>query len=176
MNKIWKDILEYWEKYISPESPGAGASPEELSVLEYYLGQDLPPSFKEFYKIHNGFREPIILPHPSSLLSLEEILERWSALNKLFAKEPLSEEEFEGCTSQCKEVKKVRWTPGWIPFTISTRGRDYYCLDFEPAPHGISGQIIFFSTDMGDREFISESFEAFITKYTQSLTAGKYTL
>ncbi|MEW7289194.1 SMI1/KNR4 family protein [Aquimarina sp. 2304DJ70-9] len=171
MKKKWDEIIKYWKGFdtVSLDSLNSGASLDELLLLESYIGQTLPKKFKDFYQIHNGWKESVILPHPSQLLSTEEILDQWNLLNRLYNNEVYEEDEYYQSSSGTKEVKKVKWNKNWIPYTRCSRGRDFYCLDFDPSDHGVKGQILFFSIDLGDREFVSTSFEQWIENYVHNL-------
>ncbi len=175
MQKAWEEIIRYWKNFerVSFDSLNAGASPEELLILESYIGQTLSTKFKDFYEIHNGWGEFIILPHPSKLLSTEEILERWSSLNSIYNNE-LYDEELNDYQPNfgSDEVKKERWNPGWIPYTQCSRGRDFYCLDFDPTSAGEKGQVMFYSIDVGERLFVAGSFEQWIDDYIDTLSKG----
>ena len=163
MSSLWNNIIEFWDKKqgLTINTLSKEATHEELSLLESYIGHRFPETFKSVYKTHNGCDEYIIYPHPSRLLSTEEILNQWNYLNQILSNDLDKESEFDEVNNS-KEVKHVKWNKNWIPFTLCTRGRDCYCLDFDPARYGNKGQIIFFSIDLGDRKFVASSFKQWI--------------
>ena len=160
MSNSWDSIIGFWNvKYgLSINALNKGATKEELNILESYIGHRFPEAFKSIYKTHNGCEDYIIHPHPSRLLSTEEILNQWDYLNQIYSNYLGEELELEG-EIDSKEVKYLKWNKNWIPFTICTRGRDFYCLDFDPTKQGKQGQIIFYSMDMHDRTFVAHSFK-----------------
>ena len=166
MSNPWDGIIEFWNKKygLTINTLSKKATQEELSLLESYIGHRFPEAFKSIYKTHNGCDEYIIHPHPSRFFSTEEILNQWNYLNQSYKGVfGCLDEEFEfDKVLHSKEVKHVRWNKNWIPFTICSRGRDFYCFDFDPTEYGNKGQIIFFSTDLGDRKFVASSFEQWI--------------
>lgn len=163
MCKLWSSIIEFWNKKynLTIDTKTNGATALELNILESYVEQKFPEAFRAVYKMHNGCDEYIIYPHPSRFLSTQESLNQWNYFNQVYSNNLGEELEFNKMLHS-KEVKSVRWNKYWIPFAICTRGRDFYCLDFDPTEFGVKGQIIFFSIDLGDRTFISKSFEHWI--------------
>lgn len=163
MSNLWNDIIEFWNKKygLTISRLNRGATQEEFNLLENSISHYLPESFKVVYKEHNGCEDYIIHPHPSRFLSTEEILNQWNYFNQVYSKNPEEELEFDKILHS-KEVKHIVWNKNWIPFTICTRGRDFYCLDFGPTEYGNKGQIIFFSMDLEDTKFVASSFEQWI--------------
>ncbi len=169
MKEVWSKIIDFWSDKISIEGLGEEIRSEDFELIEYHTKQVFPKRFKDFYKIHNGCQSYTILPHLSRLLSIEEIIKEWDILNK-----QIPEYDNQDCLNVSKEVKKKKWHSSWIPFAISIRGRDYYCLDFDPTDFAYIRQVIFYSIDLGDREFISTSFENFIKDSIEGIMDGKY--
>lgn len=170
MRKLWNSIIEFWNKKynLTINTKTNGATALELDILESYIGQNFPEAFRAVYMTHNGCDEYIIYPHPSRFLSTEEILNQWNYFNQIYSNYLDEELELEE-EIDSKEVKHLLWNKNWIPITVCTRGRDFYCLDFNPTEHGIKGQIIFFSLDLFDRTFVANSFKQWIQNMLYTL-------
>ncbi|MCY1059948.1 SMI1/KNR4 family protein [Nannocystis sp. SCPEA4] len=72
-----------------------------------------------------------------------------------------------------REDKPVFYSPGWIPIGCSPRGRDFLCLDFDPAKGGKAGQVILFVTDFNERFQVAPSFAELLTVFLKEAKAGE---
>ena len=71
------------------------------------------------------------------------------------------------------EIKSVYYSESWIPIGISTRGRDFICLDLDPSETGKLGQVIFVSVDFHDHSIIASNFKNFLSMYFVQAQTGK---
>lgn len=55
---------------VSPQ-PNPGASEEQIARYEAYLGRPLPPSYRAFIAMHDGYRA---LAYPGDMLSIEDVM------------------------------------------------------------------------------------------------------
>ena len=62
-------------------------------------------------------------------------------------------------------VRALDYCEGWIPIVQSARGRDYLCVDLDPAPGGARGQIIEYVVDDNARPLVAKSFADLLSIY-----------
>lgn len=118
--------------------------------------------------IHNGQEIDGPMVEWATLLPVEKIAARYKGLLRLRIDD---EEELELETD--KKVKPVFYSPGWIPIGCSPRGRDFLCLDFDPAKGGKAGQVILFVTDFNERFQVAPSFAELLTVFLKEAKAGE---
>jgi cell wall assembly regulator SMI1/predicted DNA-binding WGR domain protein len=123
------------------------ASKKEIAILERRVEHKLPTGFKKMISLLNGWR-PLKVKMVDRFLSCRQILQMRKQLTSLARKYPNS----------------ASWSPHWIPFSVSARGRDFYCLDFGPSESGKRGQIILWSVD-GQPRIVADSFDEWLNTY-----------
>lgn len=129
-------------------------------VLEEKLGFGLPPDFKTSFNIQP---EKIYIMVDLLLLNEEEILHGWTSMNKMN-----NEGAFKGALRRLHPDNRIQpnqwWNEKWVPVISSDTG-DLYCIDMDPGPEGIIGQIIIHTNDEGP--FVSDynSFFQYIDEY-----------
>jgi hypothetical protein len=69
-------------------------------------------------------------------------------------------------------VRAVDWCEGWIPISRSARGRDYLCIDLDPAPGGVRGQIVEYVADDSARPLVAKSFADLLSLYFEQAQTG----
>lgn len=159
------------------------ASEEEIEQLELVLGLNLPASFRETLKIHNGESDgwPCkIFADRGAFLGTDRIQEEWQQRQTISAD---IAEEFE--VDQIKQliedgiifvegsVKPVLFQNAWIPI-MDSNGDVFWALDYSPTEGGISGQVIEVDWEGTLWRVVAPSFEAFMQSYMQSLERGEY--
>jgi molybdopterin molybdotransferase len=105
-----------------------GASESAIAQLESLIGVELPPMVRELYRRHDGI--------PDCLFSLREVGEGWEVLREYGSQSPLGDVQIQADSG----VKAFWWTPLWIP--VGGWDGDYVCLDLDPAPGGVVGQVV----------------------------------
>lgn len=156
----------------------------EIERTEFRVGTKLPESFKEFLSIHNGEADdgPAMLGNGNKLLSCKQIVEQYrlgQAIGVSVDEPEFSTIEFwnDRISSQVifvkGAVKPVLLHPKWIPITC-VNGDILRYIDFDPAPTGISGQIIEVDAEGCTYEVLANSFDQFLADYAKQLLAGYF--
>jgi len=165
----WKQ-LEGWLAKNQPQAlkqfrPPASAS--AISQVEKALGRALADDYKEFLAIHDGQEIGGPMVESATLLPVEEVVARYERLLTLDAGDEESEYESDN------KVKPTFYSRGWIPIGCSPRGRDFLCLDFDPAKAGKPGQVILFVTDFNERFQVAPSFAELLSVFLKEAKAGE---
>lgn len=158
-NRFIATISNKAPKLVNPLNPGA--SNEEFIHLEQLIGATLPTDFKDFYCTCNGGEG---LFEAEELLSITRIADEYKIWQDLRDKG-----EFTGITSAPAEgIKDDWWNPLWIPITYDGFG-NHYCLDLDPSPTGLWGQVIRFWHDDAERYVKAPNFSQFIESYLEAI-------
>lgn len=171
MEQTWTKFEEWlsrhWPDGLSCLNPPA--SDEQISQLEERLDARLPADFVACLKIHNGQNGFSSVLDGMEFLSCEEIYSQWFVWKDL-----LDGGDFKDIFSEPEEgIKTDWWNPKWIPFTHNGGG-DHLCLDLDPAPSGLTGQVITMWHDMEARELKAKNFAEYFETYVNGVLAGKY--
>lgn len=173
LTTIWAAI-ESWP--ITPSLKGgsifnAGASLTEIQEFEKNIGVNLPQDIIDSYLRHDGMppENGYYCFWEGNFLSLQQSLkaqqERSCTAKEIFgdygSAEYLQAEMVQG------PVKPARWLPLWIP--ILKKNKEYVCIDFDPAPEGLSGQIIEIDWEGCAVEVIASSYRTFLEKVVAQL-------
>lgn len=170
MEEYWNRIKAWLEKENLAKEVvlNKGASIKEIEGLESLIGTQLPKDFIDFYKIHNGqlwedgvtelIQDEEELPE--ILLSLEEITREWKIWIDL-----LDDGVFEYPSMPSSQKIKPDWYNRlWIPFTSDGCG-NHLCLDLDPAPGGVKGQVIRLNHDDEERTLMADSFTKWVDTF-----------
>jgi cell wall assembly regulator SMI1 len=160
------------------------ATQAEIERVEFDIGMKLPESFKEFLSIHNGeaWDAASLLGDDNRLLSCVEIVEQYRLGEEIGAS--VDDPEFSAIefwkdrvSSQVffvkGAVKPILRHPKWIPIT-NMNGDILRYIDFDPAPTGVSGQIIEVDAEGCTYEVLANSFDEFLADYAAQLPAGHF--
>lgn len=166
----WKTI----EAWLEQEHPHAlkgwnpPATEAQIAAVEQQLGVTFPADYRAFLAIHNGqgYYAPMVGLGP--LLEVEEIP---VTKGNIFGEEVEIDAELAG-----EGVRPVEYSPKWIPITLSARGRDNLCLDLDPGPGGVSGQIVEYIADANERPLVAKSFADLLSKYFEQAQTGELDL
>lgn len=177
IHELWQR-LESWGQANSPamlEDLNPGADHADVVSLQDSLGIELPTSFVESLKIHNGENDG--WPYKAfaghgAYLSIENILKNWSlrkqvAFEMAAYKEELQEREIE----VEGPVKPVSFSPKWVPF-MDCNSDIFWAMDFDPQEGGVIGQIIEVDFEGASWRVVADSFERFFHGYVSSLEAS----
>ena len=151
----------------------AGASSEAVAAAERRLDVELPADVRETYAAHDGSGADI-LPHVAfgligvPLLSLAECIsdrERWLGW--------WEGGSFDDSRADPRgPIRRQWWCRGWVPVTWDGGG-DHLCVDLDPDPGGVPGQVIYFSHEVGPLEVVAPSWRAYLERYAADLEAGR---
>jgi cell wall assembly regulator SMI1 len=169
MEEIWQRI-ENWMKENQPDllsELNPGAKEEQITTLEKKLKIKFPEYFRRSAMIHDGQ-----IKHQSSLeweiLSLYRIEEEWNIWKDL-----LDSGEFADFKSEPEHgIKDDWWNERWIPIAADGEGNNL-CLDLDPAPGGVYGQVITFWHDSGERTVEARSYRDWLGELAAKLETGK---
>lgn len=145
--------------------PADGAAIERA---ERALAVKLPADYVELLRMHDGQEpgEPMVAT--CTLLPIEDVVEQHARLLRLFAAaEPVEASAVDA------GIKKVAFSPSWIPIGRSARGRDVLCLDLDPDRGGRSGQVILLAVDDDARNLVASSVSDLLTQYFDALQSGE---
>ena len=172
--------IEQWLADNAPEalqSLNAPAS-EELfdNVLEQF-GTALPDDVVAVYRKHNGQDEesdaPGLFPNGDdygdmahSFASIETGLQIHQMMTEL-----LESGDFADITKEPNPaIKTAHWNPLWFP-VAHDGGGDYHCIDLDPGPSGIRGQVITVG-ESDTQTVVAPSLPAWLQQITDEMEAG----
>jgi len=160
------------------------ATQAEIECVELGVGMKLPESFKEFLSIHNGEAWSVdsLLGDGNRLLSCKEIVEQYRLGEEIGAS--VDDPEFSTIAFWKDRISsKVIFVKGavkpillhskWIPITCMN-GDILRYIDFDPAPTGVSGQVIEVDAEGCTYEVLANSFDEFLADYAKQLLAGYF--
>ncbi len=174
------DVAERWrtiEGWLEESHPSAlesfrpPAPAEVIASAESSLGRALPDDYKQFLALHDGQRADGPMVGTCSLFAAEALATEYARLHKRFDAEGSVDAETAG-----QGVRPVQCSAGWIPIGRSARGRDYLCIDVDPAEGGAKGQIIEMAVDYDDRPLVAGSFTELLSKLFEQLQTGEIEL
>lgn len=175
------DIKTQWERierWLAAHAPEilAGLNPpatlERIREVERLLDCEFPPEVVDSFLIHNGQKwDSPGLVGGDELYDLDRILSSWMTWKELIDKGTFDDNESEsgGVTSS------VWYDLRWIPLTHEPGG-DELCLDLNPGPAGVHGQIIQMVHDSRDRFAIAPSYGAWLTNLADQMEAELFKL
>lgn len=140
------------------------ATQSAIDEAEEALGVTFPDDYKQFLALHDGQSEDGIgFVGFGPLKPVGEL-----AGIKIFGEAEPCEPEDVG-----PGVRAVDYCEKWVPISESARGRDYLCIDLDPAPGGVRGQIIEYVADDVKRPLIARSFADLISLFFERLQTGE---
>lgn len=174
MDAIWERI-ERWLGANAPEvlaSLNRPATARRLAAAERHLGVTFPDDVRASYLRHDGQRSD----GPGWVdgwewLSLTRMTDEWDVW-----KGQLDGGDFADSRSRTDgRVVKDWWHPKWIPLTYDGCG-NHHCLDLNPGPKGVAGQVIEMWHDDAERPVESDSFRDWLSAFADELEADEYVL
>ncbi len=174
MREVWARI----EAVLRATAPdrfaalAAGATPEAIGAAETRLGVTLPPDVRESYAVHDGSGEVDIVPYEIygliavPLHSLAEIVREWQMWQEWRRDGP-----YHRPASPEGPVKADRYNARWVPITWDG-GAVNLCIDLDPAPGGVSGQVICLD-HLEPLCVVAEGWRVFLERYAADLEAGR---
>ena len=143
----------------------APASKEAVQALEKQSGFELPAGLRSAWLATNGIGDyTTVFARPGFLTGYDFL----SITNALHEREGLQKRSSQYLEYIEPEPRNPKIQPGWyqngwLPFAGFGGGSLLLMIDFSPASTGTSGQIISFTHDPDQIEFVSSSFEGFLT-------------
>lgn len=171
MREIWARI-EAWLEANVPSGASVlstGAADEEIADTERFLGVSFPEDFRASLRLHDGQCGGPWLMWGCDLLSLAGIREQWSVWKDLLDRGTFKDVQ---CDSDGRVVKNW-WHERWVPLTHDGSG-NHHCLDLNPGPDGLAGQIIEMWHDDPERPVVAPSYRAWLAAFADALEAGEY--
>ena len=174
MREVWARI-EAVLRATAPDRFAAlatGATPEAIKAAETRLGVTLPPDVRESYAVHDGSGEVDIVPYEIygliavPLHSLAEIVREWQMWQ-----EWRRDGTYHRPASPEGPVKADRYNTRWVPITWDG-GAVNLCIDLDPAPGGVSGQVICLD-HLEPLCVVAEGWRALLERYAADLEAGR---
>lgn len=172
MQELWRDFESWlavnWPEGLADLNPPA--SDDDIAKLERALGVRLPPDYIDCLKIHDGQRNRAGgLFDNFEFLSCSGVLAQWQIWKELHDRG-----RFDDIASDADPgIRNDWWNPKWIPLTHNGGG-DHDCLDLDPAPTGMCGQIITMWHETANREVQGNSFRVWFRRYVRAVLAGNY--
>lgn len=154
------EVLPDYDAFFRP-----GASEDALAAQEAHFGVELPESYKALMRTHDGERYYLMAVLGYALLPLEESRVRSGGFYRETETDPKASPSEER-PSENLHPEKVRDS-----FFLNRRivvadssGRASICLDYDPAPGGTPGQVIFVTQDFdAPIGWLADNFDAFLT-------------
>lgn len=173
LNRIETWFNEHLPKMLTDLNPGATES--EIEYAENRIGVQLPMSFREFYKWHNGQKgNSTGLFYGLEFLSLEGIFYKWEIWSDAIDyDERLNEDNNDSKSHIPGKVKEIYANKKWIPFAHDWSG-NYLGIDLDPGEKGTVGQVINFGADESVKFVLADDFQTFLNWLMTQLESGNY--
>ena len=161
--------IEAWVETHAPElasALGRPAEPEAIGELEKIAGGPLPSEVRAWYALHDGlaFSGGSLGP----LFRGHDFLPIGAALSEYARMRSFRDWDCDALGP----VKAAFFHERWFPFTLLFGESHYHCLDFDPEPGGIVGQVIRVDDDDFDRIVIAPDLGHYLTRYARALERG----
>lgn len=174
MDDIWERLESFLQKNAPPvyESLAPRATEAEIADAEEVCGFSFPADVRASYLRHDGQADEGqgFIPGYFTLLPLSQMQSEWEAgMDDPGTVSPAPEGNRAG-----PGVKPVYLSPAWIPFAGDIGGNSL-CLDFDPAPAGVIGQIVEFDHEAygGQQRCLAPSFRDWLGGIVGDLEAGR---
>ncbi len=169
MALLWQDI-EAWCSHHAPRTTRdlcPSASEQHVQRLEALLSCLLPDDYRASLRTHNGDADL----GPAHYLSADGV---WRAASAMLAQEEAGAFAERRILHNGGGVIHDRWWHrAWVPVAREPDGT-LLCLDLDPAPDGLVGQVIRHDAITGPVATRYRSFEGWLRAYHDDLLAGRY--
>jgi molybdopterin molybdotransferase len=152
----------------------AGAAPDVLDRVEAAQGFRFPAAVRESYLLHDGsnglwiceqgFLMPLVAPESGHLIGFG-VLDLWRGMAQVG--EAMAAER----STPTGPIRSHWWNSRWVPLTENECG-DMICLDFDPAPGGVPGQVIEWWHEQGAMRVLAPGFEEWLAGLINEQTAS----
>lgn len=145
------------------------ADPAALEKAEEDLGFALPPSYRDFLRLHDGQNQEQVswLPNGGYLHRISECVATWRhQLGYYVPDNPVVLEP------KHERYYELVYHPRWLPIAGNRFwDGDNLVLDMNPGPRGQEGQLLAFVTEC-DVALVGDSFDGFLARYVELIDAG----
>jgi uncharacterized protein (TIGR02996 family) len=156
----------------------AGASSEAVAAAEQRLGVELPADVRASYAVHDGsggeYDGAGIVPSEYygvmavPQLSLDELVRTWEMWQEWRCDDTTIDDRRDPPEGS---IRADSYNARWVPLTWDG-GACNLCIDLDPAPGGVSGQVIFLD-HLRPKCVIDEGWWAFLERYAADLESGR---
>ena len=185
IDELWAR-LEAWGAENAPnmlEDLSPGASDDAIAELQTAIGQELPASFLQSLKAHDGESDgwpSKVFADMGAYLGSSRIVETWQMRLQIAGElgDDVSDEDRaelirDGIIFVNGPVRPDDFNAGWIPI-MDCNGDVFWALDFAPAEGGVPGQLIQVDLEGCDWKVIANTFEEFFVAYVAAVEAGEF--
>ncbi|MBD2358522.1 SMI1/KNR4 family protein [Tolypothrix sp. FACHB-123] len=171
LNRIDNWLNNNFSEVLDTLNPGA--TEEEIQELENKIQIELPSSFKDLYKWHNGQKSGTYpgLFYGLEFLSLLEVFANWQVWAELVDED--INKDILGQSYSPGKIKEIYANKKWVPFAFDWGG-NHLGIDLDPGKKGTIGQVINFGRDEDIKFVFAEDLESFLTWFITQLEAGNY--
>ncbi|MHB0818217.1 SMI1/KNR4 family protein [Stutzerimonas stutzeri] len=167
------ESIHTWLSNYAPKILSSLQGPAEknkLSELEALAGEQLPSGLVELYSIHNGISPDVLanLFFGLPFIPLENTISQIKSYEM-----PIDGTALKHADSGIKS--SFTFSHKRIPIADDS-GTCIICIDLDPDPEGIKGQIILIDSDYSVAIKLANSIEELVAKFSEDLALGKYSL
>lgn len=151
MDELWQRLENFLQKNAPPLYAGLApeATEEQIAATEQTIGFLLPADVRQSYLRHDGQTQNenyyptgcTFIPCYFELLPVSRLALEWQDNISLLEEGGIRDLNLS--KSIDSRVKTSFLDASWVPFAADIGG-NRLCLDFDPAPDGVSGQIVEF--------------------------------
>ena len=182
--QIIEEIKAFYKEFApSQYQDGLIDKPGEQKVkdLEEAINLPLPEAYR-FFLFNNDFQ--VDFDANFKCLSVKEVLSCWEGMHGLLDKGVFNDGRIEHHEKgnfgnwDGDFIKKVWWSPKWIPFAEDSCG-NMKCIDCDPGKNGVMHQLMAMEVQDGQGPFIESRYVDFfdyLSKHLVYLQKGQYTL
>lgn len=171
--------LDAWyAKHLRPDKYRLNppASDADIDQLETLTGVELPRSYRQLYRWHDGENDDRwghIYGLP--LLSLKSVARDWRDWNRILAGFGGNRYPVPGAGWPAGKIDPAYVNPRRIPLTADGSGNNIG-LDFDPWPNGRVGQVIIYGRNEDMKVVLAESLGSFLGWIAHLLESGNFRL
>lgn len=181
MREVLDALRTAWESAGGRFRLRGPAGPDALASWENVIGRPLPPDLRDLYAIADGEAEHVGLFFGWRWLSVGEAVEACQELRRVGGE--VRPEQIIFDQHPFGAVRRVAWTPGWIPFAHDGSGT-FAAVDLDPGPAGRVGQVVAigpgrfmdFGDGVGVPYWYASSVRALLDEVLRAVRAGESTL
>jgi cell wall assembly regulator SMI1 len=174
VEQLWSRIRQWYDANVPSFSTdravrwGHGATEEQIAGAEEVLGVRFPEEMRATYRFCNGHNLRWFLEE-GSLMSLKQIVGQWEMLNEVLDEGPmdLSPED-----TPKDPIRPIWWNRGWVQF-VDNSGNGA-CIDYDPLPGGVVGQVIYRDHEKGPVRVLARSFREWLEQFADDLDRGAF--
>jgi uncharacterized protein len=162
---IWTEI-ENWLREHAPGRLGEllpGAEDQAIDALEKAFGRSLPDDYRQSLQVHDG----------SAYLTSYAYLDSGTVEVNIESGKKRKADHREIHDPTSRVINPVWWSTGWLPIAEDSRG-NLICLDSDPGPEGVVGQVLIWEMETGPLATPFRSFTEWLEDYLTGLQDGRF--